>query len=262
MMENETLPLNDKALSLIDHLIELRKRLLWIIFIFIIAFLGCYYYSDAIFAFLVKPLASLLQGQEGRRLIYTGLTEAFTTYLKVSFFAATFLIFPFFAIQIWLFIAPGLYPLEKKVFRPFLIATPFLFIMGAAFAYYLIIPPAWQFFLHFEQPVVQGSLSVQLEARLSEYLSLVMQLILAFGISFLLPIVIILLAKIGLIKVKTLKKSRKYAFLIILIVSAFITPPDVLSMIGLALPLYLLYELSIFIVCLSEKKSVSKELIT
>ncbi len=250
-----TNPDTPQGAPLIDHLIELRRRLIWVLISFCVLFVLCYQFSQEIFAFLVKPLATALEGQSGRRLIYTGLTEAFVTYLKVSLFAASLLTFPFFAIQIWLFIAPGLYAIEKKALRPFLIATPVLFTIGAAFAYFLIIPAAWKFFLHFESQPIDGVLPIQLEARLSEYLSLVMQLILAFGISFLLPIVLILLGSLGVLKAKMLGQFRRYAFLFILIFSAVITPPDVLSMLGLALPLYLLYEISIFMVRLFEKRT-------
>ncbi len=204
---------------------------------------------------MVKPLALALDGQTGRRLIYTGLAEAFITYLKVSLFTASLGTLPLLAMQIWLFIAPGLYPLEKRSFLPFLIATPILFLLGAAFAYYLIIPPAWKFFLHFESPPIEGVLPIQLEARISEYLAIVMQLVLAFGVSFLLPILLVLLCQIGVLQRHRLAKSRRYAFLLILIVSAVITPPDILSMLGLALPLYLLYEIAIVVVYFSEKKN-------
>ncbi len=247
------------ATPLIDHLIELRRRLLWAVCGFILSFVGCYQFSHEIFAFLVKPLATAFEGLGDRRLIYTGLAEAFMTYLKVSLFTASLITFPLFAIQIWLFIAPGLYPLEKRAFLPFLIATPILFLSGAAFAYYLIIPPAWKFFLHFETPQIEGVLPIQLEARISEYLAIVMQLVLAFGISFLLPLLLVLLGQIGIVKARTLTKSRRYAFLMILILAAIITPPDILSMLGLALPLYLLYEVAIFIVHLSEKWKVADD---
>ena len=248
---NESL---SSAAPLVDHLIELRRRVLWTLSGFLVAFLGCYHFSQEIFSFLVKPLLLAFEGQAGRRLIYTGLAEAFMAYIKVSLFVASLITFPLFAVQIWLFIAPGLYPLEKKAFLPFLIATPALFLGGAAFAYYLVIPPAWKFFLHFEMSPGEGALPLQLEARISEYLSIMMQLVLAFGISFLLPIVLVLLGRIGLLKSSLLIKSRRYSFLLILIFAAIITPPDIPSMLGLALPLYLLYEISIFIVRFLEKK--------
>ena len=239
--------------TLAQHLMELRKRLLWSVVAMVAGMCVCYLFVEDIYGFLVRPLAQAMGPEDSQRLIYTGLTEAFMTYLKVSLFAASLVTFPLFAVQLWLFIAPGLYPLEKRVFLPFLMATPILFLSGAAFAYYLIIPPAWRFFLHFETPRLEGALPIQLEARISEYLGIVMQLILAFGISFLLPIALILLGRVGLIKARMLVKSRRYAFLLILIVAAIMTPPDILSMLGLALPLYLLYEIAILIVRFSEK---------
>jgi sec-independent protein translocase protein TatC len=242
--------------DLISHLIELRQRLIYCVLFFFLAFGVCYFYSEPIFQYLVAPLAAVLQDHPGHRLIYTGLTEAFVTYIKVAFFAATFLSFPIIAMQIWKFLAPGLYKNEKKVFLSFLLSTPVLFIIGAGFAYYFILPNAWSFFLSFETPGGPGQLPIQLEARVHEYLSLVMQLVLAFGISFQLPIVLILLARIGILKEDTLKKNRKYAFLFIMIASAFLTPPDVLSMLGLALPLYILYEISLVALKYTTKKAI------
>ncbi len=246
---------NATKLPLIDHLIELRRRLIYSVGCFMVAFVTCYIFAEDIFRFLVRPLAVLLEHEVGRRLIYTGLTEAFVTNIKVAMFAAICISFPIIASQIWVFIAPGLYAHEKRFFLPFLIATPVLFILGAAFAYYGIIPNAWRFFLSFESPGGPGMLPIQLEARVHEYLSLIMQLILAFGISFQLPIGLVLLGRVGLVTSQMLAKRRKYAFLFIMIVSAFLTPPDVLSMLGLAFPLYLLYEISVLLVRIVEKQS-------
>jgi sec-independent protein translocase protein TatC len=250
-----------EATDLISHLMELRTRLIYCVMFFFVSLGVCYYFSEHIFQFLVEPLATLLKDHPGHRLIYTGLTEAFVTYIKVSFFAAAFFSFPILAVQVWKFIAPGLFKSEKKVFLSFLMTTPVLFVLGAGFAYYFILPNAWSFFLSFETPGGAGQLPIQLEARVHEYLSLVMQLVLAFGISFQLPIVLILLARIGIVKVETLKKNRKYAFLFIMIASAFLTPPDVLSMLGLAFPLYILYEISLVAVkYTARKKNINNEL--
>ena len=176
--------LDDSKMPLLDHLIELRNRLMYSIAAIFAAFLICYYFSADIYAFLVRPLADLL-GHEGRRMIYTGLTEAFFTYVKVAFWAAMFLAFPIIASQLWMFIAPGLYKHERNAFLPFLVATPIMFFMGGALVYYAVFPLAWSFFLSFEQlaPGPEG-LPIQFEARVGEYLSLVMTLIFAFGIAF------------------------------------------------------------------------------
>lgn len=242
-------------MTLLDHLIELRRRLIYCFVVWGITFAICYGFSEDIFFFLVKPLAHLLSGAAGeRRLIYTGLTEAFTTYLKVAFFGGFILAFPFIASQIWFFMAPGLYQHEKRTFLPFLIATPVLFFLGAAIAYTVVCPLAWQFFLSFEVSASPGGLPIQLEARVSEYLSLMMKLIFAFGISFQLPILLTLLAHTGAINSAQLRIHRKYAFLGIVVISALITPPDLLSPISLIIPIYGLYELSIFLVKGVEKK--------
>lgn len=242
-------------MTLLDHLIELRRRLIYCFVAWALAFVLCYSFSEEIFFFLVKPLAHLLTttGEE-RRLIYTGLTEAFTTYLKVAFFGGFILAFPFIATQIWFFVAPGLYRHEKRAFFPFLIATPLLFFLGATLAYCVICPLAWQFFLSFEVPASRGGLPIQLEARVSEYLSLVMKLIFAFGISFQLPIFLTLLAHSGVLNSTQLQTHRKYAFLGIVVGCALITPPDLLSPISLIIPIYGLYELSIFLIKGVEKR--------
>ena len=241
-------------MPLLEHLVELRQRLLYSIVALAVAFVACYLVKEQIYGFLVQPLADQFEGQEGRRLIYTGLHEAFFTYLKVSFFAAVCIAFPLIVGQLWAFIAPGLYRKEKRAFLPFLLATPVLFTMGAALVYYLIFPLAWQFFLSFETAGGDGMLPIELEARVGEYLTLVMKLILAFGISFQLPVLLMLMARVGLATSAGLAAKRKYAIVITFLVAAFLTPPDIISQVGLGLPILLLYEISILGTKFVEKK--------
>ncbi|MDD5587367.1 MAG: twin-arginine translocase subunit TatC [Alphaproteobacteria bacterium] len=229
---------------LLAHLIDLRQRLIYSLLAILVAFVVCYFFAPEIYTFLVRPLAKAT-GDESRRLIYTGLTEAFITYIKLALWAGCFLAFPVIAAQIWLFVAPGLYKSERRAFLPFLIASPLLFMMGAAMAYYAVFPMAWKFFLSFEVPAAPGSLPIQLEARVSEYLSLSMTIIFAFGLAFQLPVILVLLTRIGLLSAAKLSQFRRYAIVIIFVVAAVITPPDVISQISLAVPMLLLYEVSI-----------------
>jgi sec-independent protein translocase protein TatC len=245
--ERDEDPIDDKPMPLMDHLMELRTRLLWSLGAFAMAFAICYYFSKGIYGFLAAPLANILMEQGGgdRRMIFTALYEAFFTYLKVAFFGAVFFSFPVWATQLWLFVAPGLYRSEKRTILPFILASPFLFVAGAALAYYFIFPLAWHFFISFETPAGGGTVPIQLEAKVSEYLSLVMHMILAFGIAFQMPVLLTLLCKVGILNVESLRKGRRYAIVGMFVLAAVITPPDVISQIGLALPLILLYELSI-----------------
>ena len=239
-------PIDDKPMPLLDHLIELRTRLMWSFGAFMFFFFICYYFSGAIYGFLAAPLARVEERMGGsQRMIYTGLTEGFFTYLKVAMFGALFTAFPIMATQLWLFVAPGLYRSEKKALLPFLVASPVLFLMGAALAYYFIFPVAWTFFLRFQNPVGAGGLPIVLEARVSEYLDLVMKLVFAFGVAFQLPVALSLLAKVGIISSKGLKRYRRYAIVGMFIIAAVLAPPDIITQCGLALPLIALYELSI-----------------
>ena len=239
----------------VSHLVELRKRLINSFIFLFIFFIGSYFFSEHLYGFLVEPYAKAVKesGIE-RRLIFTALQETFLTYLKVSFFAAFFVTCPYILIQIWKFIAPGLYKHEKKAIVPYLILTPILFFLGGMLVYYLIMPLAIKFFLSFESTGVSTGLPIQLEAKVNEYLSLVMKLIFAFGISFQLPVVLSLLARVGIVNAKFLKERRKYVVVMIFAAAAILTPPDPITQIGLAIPLLILYELSIFSVNIIEKK--------
>ena len=241
--------------SFVSHFIELRSRLLnSLIFIFIV-FIISYFFAEQIYNFLVEPYANAVKDDEtSRRLIFTALHETFITYIKVAFFAAIFLGSPVLLIQIYKFIAPGLYKNEKKAILPYLVSTPILFLLGGLLVYYLVMPLAIKFFLSFETLGSSSNLPIQLEAKVNEYLSLIMRLIFAFGISFQLPILLNLLARIGVVNSNYLKTRRRYVIVIIFAIAAILTPPDPITQIGLAIPLLFLYELSILTVKFTEKK--------
>ena len=246
--------IQNENLSFVSHLTELRSRLIKAFIFLLLSFVVCYIFSAEIYDFLVKPYSTaIIENNLDRRLIFTALHEAFITYLKVAFFASFFITSPIFLTQIWKFVAPGLYKNEKRALLPYLIATPVLFIFGGLLVYYLVMPLAIEFFLSFESVANSGSIAIELEAKVNEYLSLIMRLIFAFGISFQLPVILSLLARINVSDSTYLKKRRKYVIVIIFAVAALLTPPDPITQIGLALPLLILYELSIFVVKFIEK---------
>tara|TARA_Y100000768_G_C23867433_1_gene628760 strand:- start:43 stop:795 length:753 start_codon:yes stop_codon:yes gene_type:complete len=248
------------ANSFTSHFVELRSRLIKSIVLILFIFVISYTFADHIYNFLVEPYANAVKDDDNsRRLIFTALHETFITYLKVAFFSAIFLGSPILLIQIYKFIAPGLYQNEKKAILPYLISTPILFLLGGLLVYYLVMPLAIKFFLSFETVGSSNTLPIQLEAKVNEYLSLIMRLIFAFGLSFQLPILLNLLARIGVVNSNYLKKIRRYFVVIIFTVAAILTPPDPITQIGLAIPLLLLYELSIITVKFTEKKNYKKD---
>ncbi len=245
---------DEKKMPLLDHLVELRRRLAYSAAGLVVVFFACFYVSLDLFNFLVQPLADVFQGNPDAQMIFTALHEFFFTKVKVAAFAALFLTFPLIAGQLYMFVAPGLYANEKRAFLPFLIVTPLLFFAGGAFVYYFVMPVAWAFFVNQGVAAGEGVIAINAVPRVGEYLSLVMQLIFAFGISFELPVVISLLAKAGMVNSAGLRKKRRYAVVLAFVAAAVLTPPDPLSQIGLALPIIFLYEISIICARLIEKK--------
>jgi sec-independent protein translocase protein TatC len=234
-----------------DHLVELRWRLIRSFLALLAAFAVCFYFAEEIFSFLVQPLVRAFGPGEGR-VVYTKLYEAFFVEVRVAFFAAFFLAFPIIANQIWAFVAPGLYAKERRAFLPFLIATPVLFTLGGALAYYVVMPTAFEFFLGYQGNI--GGIEQEALPSIGEYLSLVMHFILAFGIAFLLPVLLMLLERAGLVTRMQLVKGRRYAILVAFVIAAVATPPDVLSQFMLAIPLILLYELSLIAIWFTERR--------
>lgn len=242
--------IDETQAPLLDHLVELRSRLLRAFMAFAVAFGVCFYFADDIFGFLVRPLTDAFPQGEGK-LIYTKLYEAFFVEVKVAIFAAFFVSFPVIANQLWAFVAPGLYAKEKKAFLPFLLATPVLFTMGAALAYYVVMPTAFHFFLGFQGE--KGGLKLEALPGTGDYLALVMQFILAFGISFLLPVLLMLLNRAGIISRAQAISARRYVIVAIFVVAAIATPPDVISQLLLAIPLVLLFEGTLLLMWLAER---------
>ena len=247
-------------MPLLDHLVELRSRLLKSVIALLLSFLVCFFFAEPIYAFLTEPLAAILrERREDPRMIFTALTEVFFTYVKVAFFAGAFISCPIFLTQLWLFVAPGLYKKEQKALAPFLIATPVLFFVGGALVYYVIFPLAASFLVGFEVLGGEGDLDIVLEAKVSEYLSLIMKLIFAFGLCFQLPVIMTLLARVGLATSAGMAAKRKYAVVAVFVVAAVLTPPDPVSQISLAVPIILLYEISIYMAKLVERKRAREE---
>ncbi len=242
----------DGEIPVAAHLRELRNRLAVVAAVGVLAFVVCYQFAGSIYGFLVRPLADTMTG-ENRRLIYTNLTEAFFTYVRVSFFAAACITLPVILNQAWRFVAPGLYRSERRAVLPFLVATPLLFVAGAAVVYYLVFPLAWAFFLSFQTGGAAG-LPIRLEARVGEYLSLVMALIFAFGLAFQLPVVLLLLARAGLVSSQSLASRRRAAIVAIFVVAAILTPPDVVSQVSLAIPMLVMFEGSVAMIRWIERR--------
>lgn len=241
--------IDDTKMPLLDHLIELRRRLLWSVVALAIGFFICLYFARDIFAFLAQPLLKAGQG----KIIYTDIFEAFFVEIKVAFFSAMMLAFPVIATQIWRFVAPGLYANEKRAFLPFLLMTPVLFTAGAAMAYYVAMPVALKFLLGFSGDV--GGIQQEALPGVGNYLGFVMKFLFGFGVAFLLPVLLMLLERAGIVTLAQLKAGRRYAVVGIAAVSAVLTPPDILSQILLLVPMYLLYELAIIAIRLTGQKS-------
>ena len=249
----------EKKMPLLDHLIELRSRLLWCVITFAVLFFASFPLAPYLYGFLIEPLYELMKEKPNARMIFTGLPEQFLTQIKISFFTALAISTPVLLLQVWKFVAPGLYKDEKRAFTPFLVATPVLFTLGAALVYFFIMPLAWKFFLSFEMPGGPDSMAIQLEPKVNEYLSLVLALMFAFGLGFELPVVLILLARVGIVTADGLARKRRYAVVAVFVFAAVLTPPDVISQIGLAVPLILLYEISIVGARMVEKKRAERK---
>ena len=244
--------IDDSKAPLLDHLIELRRRLLWCVAALLGAFFICLYFAKPIFAVLVQPLLAAGQG----KLIYTDIFEAFFVEVKVAFFAALMISFPVLATQIWRFVAPGMYKAEKKAFLPFLLMTPFFFAAGASFAYFVAMPWALKFLLGFEGNV--GGVTQEALPAIGNYLSFVTRFLFGFGVAFLLPVLLMVLERAGIVTREQLAKSRRYAIVAAAGVSAVLTPPDVVSMLMMLVPLYALYEFALLSIRLTHWRAARR----
>lgn len=258
---NDEIDIEASKAPLIEHLVELRRRLLWALAATFVAFLVCFWFAKPIYNLLLWPYRLAAGVDAPIELIYTAPQEFFFTQVKLALFGAIFIAFPVIASQLYMFVAPGLYRKERKAFLPFLIATPILFLMGAALVYFVAMPLAMRFFLSMQETGDSG-VQILLTAKVSEYLSLIMMLIIGFGICFQLPVLLTLLARAGLVGSETLKHYRRHAILGVFLAAAILTPPDPVSQIALALPTLLLYEVSIFAVRMVEKKRAAPETAT
>ncbi len=254
---DEEAELESSKAPLLEHLVELRNRLVYSMIAFFVCFLFCFFFAKEVYEILTRPLISALASDPNRTgppiMIYTALYETFFTYVKVGMFGALCIAFPFMAYQLWMFIAPGLYRHERAAFVPFLIATPIMFMIGASFVYFIMLPFAIRFFIGYE------TADIQLQARVGEYLSFVMTLIFAFGFCFELPVLLTLLGRVGIVTSQGLASARRYAIVGVFAVAAVVTPPDVISQLALAVPMVGLYEISIWSVKLIERGRAKRE---